>query len=127
MPVYTGLAVLSIALNGVNYAATCEDFELTVENQTEDSSGLNQRWEEAVGVKSRWSGQGNTKANDSYASLLVIAASNDIEIPFAMDTGLETITGNVILSNVGRQLRNAGIQMVPISVQGVGAPVITPT
>jgi hypothetical protein len=127
MAAYSGLAVVSITLEGVNYAATCEDFELTFENQTEDSSGLNQRWESAIAVKSRWSGQGNFKVNDSFASLLIIGVGNDVEVTVAVDTGLGTISGSAIISSVGRQLRNAGIQMVPLSLQGVGTPTVTPT
>lgn len=127
MPVLTGLAVVGIVIEGVDYDFTCEEFSLEVENQTEDGSGVNIRWEEAVAVKSRWSGNGEFKANDLAASLLVKAASSDILCTFFLDTGLETVTGDVLLTNVGRRLQNAGIQRVPVSLQGASAPVITPT
>lgn len=124
---YTALAVVNITLEAVDYAGVCEDFDLDIENQTEDGSGLNQRWEDAVATKSRWSGSGNFKVDDGVSSLLVKAASSDIAVTVAIDYGLETVTGAAIVTRTARQVRNGGIQMVSLSLQGAGAPVVTPT
>ena len=123
--VVSGLAVVSVSIEGTDYDVVCEDFTAEIENQQEDGSGVNSRWESAVTVKSRWNGSGNFKADDTLPSLLAKAASSDVEVDFVLNTGTDTITGTANLERVGRVIRNAGLQMVPISLRGVGAPVIS--
>lgn len=120
----TGLATVYIRIEGVDYAPVCEDFDVEPENQTEDGSGGNQRWEDHVAVKSRWTATGTLKADDTLASLLAKIVSNDILVTVSWDDGVETFDGNALLTRAGKQFRNGAINMIPFSLQGCGAPIV---
>jgi hypothetical protein len=125
MAVLSGLAVVSVEINSVDYDLVCDDCTVEVENAVESSEGVNVRWETVIAVKSRWSATGTFKADDTLASLLALAAGADIEHAFELDTGEEQLAGTVLLERVGRAVRNGAIQTVPLTLRGSGALTVT--
>jgi hypothetical protein len=125
MAVLSGLAVVSVEINSVDYDVVCDDCTVEVENSVESSEGVNSRWETVIAVKSRWSATGTFKADDTLASLLALAAGADIEHAFELDTGEEQLAGTVLLERVGRAVRNGAIQTVPLTLRGSGALTVT--
>jgi hypothetical protein len=123
--VLSGLAVVSVEINSVDYDLVCDDCTVEVENAVESSEGVNVRWETVIAVKSRWSATGTFKADDTLASLLALAAGADIEHAFELDTGEEQLAGTVLLERVGRAVRNGAIQTVPLTLRGSGALTVT--
>jgi hypothetical protein len=125
MAVLSGLAVVSVEINSVDYDVVCDDCTVEVENSVESSEGVNSRWETVIAVKSRWSATGTFKADDTLASLLALAAGADVEHAFELDTGEEQLAGTVLLERVGRAVRNGAIQTVPLTLRGSGALTVT--
>lgn len=118
-----GYDVSVFTLGGVSYLGLLENAELFVENQTEDGSGVNERWGDPEIVGSNWRFEGENHI-ETLASI-VSEAIGDGLLTFVWNSGANTYTGNVLITTASHQGNRRAMQKERWTAQGKSTPVVS--
>ncbi len=120
----TALAVTAATIDGTSILAYAQSMDFEITNETEDASGIADRWSEDIVVGSGWRLEGEMHFTTS-AAFVATAASGDVEVAVSFNSGGNTYAGNAIIQRAAHRAHKRAIQTQNVTLVGVGAPTVT--
>ena len=120
----SGLAVTVFTVDGQSILGTLQSADFEITNETEDTSGVADRWGEPIVVGSDWRIEGEMQFTAS-ATLAALAAGNDVAVAVSFNTGGNLYEGNAILARAGHRVGKRAVQTQTVTLMGTGAPTVT--
>ena len=111
-------------LDAVNLICAATQATLTIENEVEDGSCINDVYESPVVVGKRWSVSGSGPINDTFGALQ--KAHSDPVVAVTMTVAGGTWTGNAVVTNATGENQRRQLDKSSFTLQGQGALVWTP-